>query len=302
MDSYDIDSTPSLPISANDSTTSLLAMLNTIHQELSNVKLAEDILHPSCKSSTSLKKPLVSGSSHDDDHIYAHHREGAETGGSGGGSREMADGELKAAIISVVHRVEIQAGEPVLVGGVPLIGLLETGGMEEDLFQPPSIHAARPEDMAATVAPPNPNNPKPGNEKMPEYLLGVLFDKEFKEELECIKELAFELGKLICHKEIAEEEERKLRVLTRECKVIHDGVWAKYVDRSKKSINQEHAAQRAAMKKSLADHKRLLALSTHEKKEKVFPFMGKLLKEYGLSAGKVALKIAPDIINQLTQN
>ncbi|KZO89636.1 hypothetical protein CALVIDRAFT_603536 [Calocera viscosa TUFC12733] len=205
------------PPSSPSSFYSTLSMPDT-PDSVHNIKLAQDVLHPLRKSSDGLISPCWT---------FKQKGKGKTTqvyapAGWGGGSRsgvgdagleEDMPPALKAALIAAIRSIEAQMGEPALIGGLPLIGLLEAEGAVQDIYQCPVMHVAKPEDLAKVdkdVEAPkpaiDPKDPAPphssatfeelAEERIPEWDLAKLMMDELDREYDRIKDPAFEYGKL----------------------------------------------------------------------------------------------------------
>ncbi|KZT57467.1 hypothetical protein CALCODRAFT_555319 [Calocera cornea HHB12733] len=213
------------------SSTSLPAALNMLHNGLSNVKLAQDIANNWSEHHKH---------KHNDEHMYMHmhkHKHKMENAGAaerewkakgkeraweetGSRSRSamcgMGNAAARMTAILVVHQVEMQYGVPALVDGIPLIELLNQGGIVQDTVKRPKAFITIPEDLAEANENTEAVQPAVGHELQPAVKKGEhlapptmlqLLDKhypdedlakmtttQFVQELQRIKVPAFEYG------------------------------------------------------------------------------------------------------------
>ncbi|KZO98882.1 hypothetical protein CALVIDRAFT_525848 [Calocera viscosa TUFC12733] len=319
MDGFDADSAPASPC-ANSSTVSLSAALDTIHSGLSDLKLAESLFSPLCKTSEGENYSFTPTGEPDKTDkakakaVYAPEDEGRVEGGSGGGGGEMS-AALKAAVIAAIREVEVQIGAPALVGGLRLIAVLEGGVVAQDTLERPKVFMAKPEDLAkvgendealqpavdhkAGSERPPPSLDELGEERPCDYDLALLTTDEFGRELVRIVQPAYEYGKQLRRVELVEEEERRKDALRFQRQAQHDAVWEKNVERGKQAVDEECTA--VPVTKRMEDAKLLLALNVHEGKQKAIPAIKKFLKKYGATFAKVGVKVGEELIEQAVE-
>ncbi|KZO91889.1 hypothetical protein CALVIDRAFT_530564 [Calocera viscosa TUFC12733] len=300
--------------------------LNTLHDGLSDVKLAKDIFTPSRKTSEDSSSPpgpseVAQGKK---TQVYAPQDDtgegsGAGTGGAGCGEHGVHT-SLVAALVAAIRDIESQMGAPALVDGVPLIGLLMREGAPQDLYARPEMHVATSEDLYGDdehVAAPNaavPNEDDPGaplplitlqalaDERTCDYKFDELMAEEFEREVDRIRLPAFMYGRLLAKQELAAEAERKKIKLRITREAIHDQVWNEEVERGRQyELNKGSASN--TLPSDVEPQVQLQGHSEHanEGKDKLSPALktffskygGKMLKMGG-KLGKYAAEVALD--------
>ncbi|KZO91310.1 hypothetical protein CALVIDRAFT_541939 [Calocera viscosa TUFC12733] len=263
-----------------------------------DIKLAQDILHPSCKSSDgsiSLRWTFKQKGKGKTTQVYAPVGWG---GGSGSG---------------------VQMGKPALIGGLPLIGLLEAEGAVQDIYQRPVVHVTKPEDLAKVdedVEAPkpavDPKDPAPphssatfeelAEECIPEWDLAELTMDELDREYDRIKDLAFEYSKL--QRAELKKAEKKVE-LHNKCMAVHDKVWEEYVKLGKKWQDEHHgdSLKMQLGEPRLEDPKLEVAVNAHEDtvnghegKGKFTPATKKMWNKYKGKLAKIGGEFSFDIL------
>ncbi|KZO96082.1 hypothetical protein CALVIDRAFT_527826 [Calocera viscosa TUFC12733] len=323
MDDSDDDFAPASPSSLTSSM-SLPAALDTLHSGLSDIKLAESIFSPSRKTSegsnyyfTPPEQPEKKGKKKES--VYAPEEDKGEASGGATGRAsewEQTPAALKSAIVAAIRAVELQIGAPALVGGLPLIGLLEAEGTTQDTLERPKICVAKPEDLAKVdekdeaskpavdhktgtdlPAPFIPNLDDLKEERTPPWGdLAELTAGEDDQELGRLVQPAYEYGKHLRRVELAAEEGRLKDALRAYRQSKHDAVWDANVAKGKKYVDSQKST--ISTLKRIEDTKLLFALNAQETKQKAVPTFKRLFTKYGPSVAKVGAKIGMEALEQ----
>ncbi|KZT62163.1 hypothetical protein CALCODRAFT_505746 [Calocera cornea HHB12733] len=280
-------SPPSSPASFHSAYSVLPAAHATLHEMPVDVKNVPAIVTHSRKSSEgSIMPPRAPEIAHGKKRqVYA-----LETTGEGSGSAlaamgaEGTDDVVNALVLARIRDLEKHFGGPALIGGVPLLGVMQHEGVtqsltfNQDSYEPPKVHVARPEDLLlvdemveapkpavdnqafdadGSPAPPRPP-PSPAGKTGPtlddlqEYLeydgdLGELTDREFESALNELKEPATAYGRLKREQDLIARKERKRAEVRISREKKWRGKWEEWAEEAGDEREKEMEAEKAGI-------------------------------------------------------